>query len=141
MVSKSALPRGIRNNNPGNIREAADGGVQWEGERFTDDDSAFEEFIEPEDGIRAMARVLITYYNKYGLNTVRGIITRWAPPHENNTEHYICIVSNSLNVNPDAALTYPADLSPLIAAIVHQENGQQPYSTAQIDEGIRRAYV
>src|SRR5262245_58187606 len=88
--------RGERNNNPGNLREVD--GVHWVGERATDDDPAFEEFNTPEDGIRALAKTLLSYQRKHGLRTVTGIITRWAPSNENNTIAYIDAVARSMGV-------------------------------------------
>ena len=64
------LPRGIRSNNPGNIRESSTDKTQWGGERATDDDPVFEEFETPQHGIRAMTRILMTYQNRYDLMTV-----------------------------------------------------------------------
>lgn len=73
---KTIAPRGIRNNNPLNIREASKGGDQWVGERKTDDDKSFEEFISPEYGIRAVAKILKRYFDRYGLVTLDDIIIK-----------------------------------------------------------------
>src|SRR3569832_207317 len=81
--------RGLRNNNPGNIRKTA---TDWRGE-VVGSDSAFETFATPEAGIRALAVLLRNYQRKYGLRTVRAIITRYAPPSENNTESYVSAVA------------------------------------------------
>lgn len=126
--------RGIRNNNPGNIRIGQD----WVGERHDDTpDSAFEEFLEPKFGVRALARVLKTYYNKYSLRTIEAIIGRWAPPNENNTPAYIRSVANGMGVSPTAELTFPAQLAPLVAGIIQHENGEQPYSMADLREWVQ----
>lgn len=90
--------RGLRNNNPGNIREGADGGDQWQGERATDDDPAYEEFTDMRYGVRAAARVFRTYQSKRQLRTVAQMITRWAPPEENDTANYIRVVCKRLGV-------------------------------------------
>src|SRR3569623_1819955 len=81
--------RGRRNNIPGIIRKTA---TDWRGE-VVGSDSAFETFATPEAGIRALAVLLRNYQRKYGLRTVRAIITRYAPPSENNTESYVSAVA------------------------------------------------
>jgi hypothetical protein len=98
--------RGIRNNNPGNIREGAADGTAWQGERATDDDTAFEEFTDMRYGVRAACKVFRNYQTKYGLRTVAQLIGRWAPPSENNTAAYVAAVSQRVGVNA----TQPLDL-------------------------------
>ncbi|MGE0714479.1 MAG: structural protein [Alphaproteobacteria bacterium] len=138
-------PRGIRNNNPGNIDRT---GTQWQG--MSADQSGDRRFIvfeAPEWGIRAIARVLRSYRDRHGLKTVRGIISRWAPPNENPTHIYIQFVTDKLGVGPDDAIDIDdaATLRTLIRAIVRKECGKGPladgdwYELAVIDEGIRRA--
>ena len=84
------LPRGIRNNNPLNIRRTAKD--QWKGLRAHQTDSAFCQFERLEYGWRAAFYLLTrTYYHKYRLFTIRGIISRWAPPNENLTATYIAM--------------------------------------------------
>lgn len=128
-------PRGIRNNNPGNIRKSA---TQWEGTSSVQGDDAFVTFETPEHGIRAMARVLQTYRDKYGLDTVAKIISRWAPDVENDTEAYIKSVSAQIGVRPNAKLN-PGQVPALIAAIIKHENGGNPYSAQQIVRGVQMA--
>mgnify|MGYP000148980532 CR=1 FL=1 len=136
-------PRGIRNHNPGNIRH----GDKWQGaakiKNERDRDPDFVQFESPAWGIRALARVLIAYQDKHDLRTVRGIIGRWAPPNENNTGAYVNAVAARLGVEPDAEIdVYEyATMRPLVEAIIRHENGQQPYSAAEIDEGLKRAGV
>lgn len=96
--------RGIRNNNPGNIREAATGGDAWRGERATDDDPAFEEFSEMRYGVRAAAVVFRTYQRKYSLRTVTQLVSRWAPPEENDTASYIASVAKRVGVDAFAPI-------------------------------------
>jgi hypothetical protein len=79
------VPRGIRNNNPLNIRR----GVQWRGLRDFATDKAFCEFKSMDYGFRAAFCILRTYFSKRGVRTLRQLISRWAPPTENNTEAYI----------------------------------------------------
>ena len=128
-------PRGIRNNNPGNIRKSA---TQWEGTSAVQGDDAFVTFETPEHGIRAMARVLQTYRDKYGLDTVTKIISRWAPDVENDTAAYIKSVAAQIGVRPDTKLN-PGQVPALIAAIIKHENGGNPYSAQQIVRGVQMA--
>ena len=86
------LPRGIRNNNPLNIRRTAKD--QWQGLRAQQTDASFCQFESLEYGWRAAFYLLTrTYYHKYRLYTIRMIINKWAPPRENLTETYIQNVS------------------------------------------------
>jgi hypothetical protein len=135
--------RGIRNNNPGNIREAPGDRTQWVGERATDDDKAFEEFQTPEHGIRALAITLRNYQRKYGLRTVRGIIDRWAPPVENNTKAYVSAVADHLMTHPDERIDVedPRIMTGLVEAIIKHENGVQPYAAATIRKGLALAGI
>lgn len=133
-------PRGIRNNNPGNLRKSND---KWQGLSSTQPDPEFFTFQSPEMGIRALARTLITYYDKYHCNTVNKIIARWAPPVENNTQAYANAVATEMGIATgmefDAHAYYY--LSRLVPAIIHHENGFQPYTPAQIDRGLALAGV
>jgi len=129
--------RGIRNNNPLNLRK----GIKWNGLVTNQNDSAFSVFSSPEYGIRAGAIVLRNYQRKYGINTIRGIITRFAPPTENNTQAYIDSVSRQFGASPDAPLNLenPRVLLGLIQAIIKHENGVQPYTVATINRGLNMA--
>jgi hypothetical protein len=135
-----SAPRGIRNNNPGNIRRSGD---PWQGLAKDQNDDAFFQFAEPKWGIRALARVLISYQDKHGLRTVRAIISRWAPPVENKTSSYIDHVAHRLGVGADDPLDIHdyRVLRGLVEAIIAHENGQQPYTDAQIDAGLVLAGV
>lgn len=132
------MTRGLRNNNPGNIRHS---GTQWHGMSATQTDPAFIQFIEPKWGIRALARTLQTYSTRYGLNTVRGIINRWAPPSENDTGSYVDAVARALGVSPDAQIDVFARAGDLTRAIIKHENGLQPYSLAELNAGLSLAGV
>ena len=132
-----SLPRGIRNNNPGNIRKSGDA---WQGLADIQPDSAFFSFADPVYGIRALAKIIRNYRDRYGLQTVEGIINRWAPPVENNTGAYVGAVASALGVAPNQPLAFDAgQMRTLVASIIQHENGQQPYSMATIDDGIARA--
>lgn len=85
--------RGIRNNNPANIRR----GSYWRGLVNKPTDKAFCQFISMSWGVRALLITLRTYVVKHHLHTVREIITRWAPPSDgNNTEKYIEYVEQAI---------------------------------------------
>lgn len=115
-------PRGIRNNNPGNIRLSP---VRWQGQKNVQADTSFVEFVSPVMGLRALMRLLLTYYFKHGLNTVESIINRWAPPHENATDHYIHSVARHLNVQRRTPIDLMDEkiLVKLAEAITRHENG------------------
>ncbi|MFU5610968.1 structural protein [Pseudomonas aeruginosa] len=140
-------PRGIRNFNPGNIRHAK--GTRWQGMSANQNDSAFVQFTGPQWGIRAIARTLITYQDKHALRTIRQIISRWAPPSENNTESYIRQVAARVGVAPDARIdVYDYRIMrTLIEAIVRHENGPGPlpegswYGEGLINEGLHLAGI
>jgi len=128
-------PRGIRNNNAGNIRH----GAKWQGLAAEQTDSAFCTFTDPVYGIRAMGKILLNYQSRYGINTVRGIIDRWAPPVENDTEAYIEHVADDLRVGIDEPIVIADNLVGLIKAIIYHENGINPYADSLIMEGARLA--
>lgn len=134
-------PRGVRNNNPLNIRESSSDTTAWEGERTTDDDPQFEEFTTVPYGYRAAARTVRTYRNKYGLNTIRGIVTRWAPNNENETENYISFVSTELGMNPDSIIdVYNAEMcAKLIFTMSVMENGRGWFTLDQARQGVALA--
>ena len=128
-------PRGIRNNNPGNIRL---GTSSWVGMSDNQLDKDFVVFSEAKYGIRALARILM-HYSSEGIHTVRGIINRWAPSSENNTDAYIKTVCDWLHCNADEPIFVSVVMPNLIAAIIHHENGEQPYTVAEIEEAIHLA--
>ncbi len=126
--------RGLRNNNPGNIRH---GTSQWRGmSSDQSNDSEFVQFDAPEYGIRALARLLRNYQSRHGLYTVRQIITRYAPPAENITGAYVDHVARVVGVNPDARIDVNEKMVPLVNAIIKHENGINPYSADVISTGI-----
>ena len=133
------MTRGIRNNNPLNLEL----GAQWQGLREEQTDGRFCQFVAPEWGIRAAVKILLTYGKKYGLNTVRKIIFRWAPPSENDTESYIKVVAKGVGVASDDALDQsdPQVLLPLLKAMIRQENGKQPYDDATLEKAMALADI
>ena len=102
-----ALPRGIRNNNPLNIRRSTD---QWKGLAEQQDDRSFCKFKALDWGWRAAFYLLTrTYYHKYRLYTIRDIVSRWAPNCENDTGAYMDNVSRLTGIGPDEALGQPSE--------------------------------
>lgn len=130
-------PRGVRNNNPGNIRISP---TPWQG-KVRGSDLEFETFDTPENGIRALAKVLLSYQDRYGIRTVRAAINRWAPPVENDTNAYALAVAGALGVDVDDPLDFhrEAILLPMVMAIIRHENGQQPYSAETLKAGVQSA--
>lgn len=130
-------PRGVRNNNPGNLEASSSN--PWVGQ--TGSDGRFAKFETPEHGIRALGRNLISY-QRQGIDTVGEIINRWAPPSDNNdTTAYIRAVCAQLGVTANQPLdaSNPDTLQALCAAIIKHENGTQPYSPDQLSTGISAA--
>lgn len=128
-------PRGIRNNNPGNLRH----GSPWQGLAPRQTDPAFCVFVSPLYGIRALARTLLTYERRHGLSTIAALIGRFAPEAENDTAAYAQAVARACGVAPDAPISVRDELPGLVAAIIRQENGVQPYGVALIGQAIRLA--
>lgn len=97
------LQRGLRNNNPLNIRK----GNAWLNERHPQTDPAFEEFQTLEDGWRAGFIIIRNYIKKRPpINTPRKIISRWAPISENPTNKYLEYVCSRAQLKPDEPLKW-----------------------------------
>lgn len=127
-----SLPRGLRNNNPGNIKT----GEGWKG--VVGNDGVFDIFSDDTWGLRALAMDLTAKIHR-GLLTIRDIISVYAPPSENDTLSYIAAVSDQSGIAPDQPLTAdPVTLHNLIRAIITHENGQpaEHVSDSDIDQGI-----
>jgi hypothetical protein len=118
-----ALPRGIRNNNPGNLKITP---LKWKGKIPFDKntDGVFEQFETMAYGIRAMLIDLKGDIEKDGLNTITKVINEYAPPSENLTSNYINLVSKQMGIGPNTV--FKADRDTLIrlgSAITGVENG------------------
>lgn len=120
---QKVIPRGLRNNNPLNIRI----GNTWLGEREHPTDNEFEEFVSLAYGLRAAFIILRRYIRRYHLNTVRLIVERWAPRNENETEKYIQFVCKDTGLMPDAAIQYANEktMCKLVGAMAFVECGQR----------------
>lgn len=122
MSKKRIPPRGIRNCNPLNIRI----GNTWLGELPCPDDNEFEQFVSMQYGIRAGYVILRRYMRRYHLDTIRLIVSRWAPSSENHTENYIQSVSASMGISPDIRLKYEdaETMYKLVDAMIYVECGE-----------------
>ncbi|WP_077396398.1 structural protein P5 [Bombella intestini] len=121
----SAPPRGIRNNNPGNLNFAHQAGAVLE----PGPNARFARFPTAEAGLEALRDQLTRYIVRDGIDTVAGIISKWAPPTENNTAAYIRGVAHALGTEPDDRLGQPNPrlIESMMNAIILFENGQNPY--------------
>ena len=127
------MSRGLRNCNPGNIRQSK---TRYKGERHPSRDSEFKEFESMAYGYRAMFVLLDTYSRRYGLCTIRQMLNRYAPPTENFTEGYIRFVSEKTGIAPDEIINTRAarDMVPMVAAMSQIENGK-PAVMADVHRG------
>ena len=146
-----STPRGIRNNNPGNIRR----GPRWEGSLSIPDqkalndgkmlDEAFAVFRHPIFGIRALAVLLRNYKRLHGVKTLTALVKRYAPKSDNNpTKKYVQFLADRLGVTPrkQVDLADYETLRKLIPAIIDFENGKRTngwYSHHQIEAGLQLA--
>ena len=125
-----SMTRGIRNNNPLNIRRSS---THWQGARKEQTDKSFVQFETMAYGYRAAWKILQTYYERFCMQnkpfTVRNIIERWAPPTENDTEAYIKNVLNMASIGGKEKLLPPSNvlsygrLSRMVAAMTCIECG------------------
>lgn len=116
--------RGYRNNNPCNIRISTD---VFQGEVRPSGDKAFKQFETMAYGYRAAFKVLRTYINNYKCDTIRKIISRWAPKNENHTENYIKVVSERSGI-PENDTVYADNremMIRIVAAMSFVENGRE----------------
>ena len=116
------MSRGLRNNNPGNIRCSK---VRYKGEVRPSRDPDFKEFSTMAYGYRAVFVLLDTYRSRYGLTTIRQMLNRYAPPTENFTEGYVRFVADYAGVMPDEVVDtrFEKDMIPIVAAMSKIENG------------------
>ena len=141
--------RGLRNNNPLNIRHSKD---QWNGASETQTDKEFVQFKTMAYGYRAVWRTLHTYYKRLQDRkkhfTVENIVHRWAPPTENDTKQYIRTVLMLSGIGGKENLFPPSNplgydkLCKLITAMTVMENGIRPHQvdTEAIYQGYKLAF-
>lgn len=120
------LPRGIRNNNPLNIRKGND----WQGERHPQTDKEFEEFESMAMGLRAAFKLLKNWMNGFGgkrkpCTNLEQLISTWAPEIENATRAYILFVSNNTGIHPRQEIKFQdrATMCAIVRAMAFVECG------------------
>lgn len=125
-----AEPRGVRNNNPGNIEY----GDFARSRGATGSDGRFAIFPTPEQGIAAIRDLQEIYEGQHGLESVSERIGRWAPAGENNVNAYAQAVARSMGIDANApfSMTDPRMGQAFITAVIQHENGKQPYATGTI---------
>ena len=135
--AQNGLPRdtlGMRLRNPGNIRP----GAGFFGE--SGQDKGYAEFDTDAAGLRAIQRLLMTYGSKHGINTLRGLANRYAPPSDNNpTGNYVDFLSQQTGIDPDEPINLAERGAEIIPAIIGFEQGQQPFSQEMINKAIGAA--
>lgn len=122
-MRNNSLPRGLRNNNPGNIRRNSD---VFQGEN-TSSDKEFKQFKSMAYGYRAIFKILSNYYRNYKLDTIRKMIGRWAPENENNTNAYIKAVSDYAGIPADDPININdrEQMIRIVAGMSKVENGRE----------------
>lgn len=129
-------PRGIRNNNPGNLVKTS---IPWKGKvpLQNNKDRRFEMFIAPEYGVRAMIKDLKNDIAK-GKNTIATLISEYAPRFENDTKRYIAHVSKALKVSSTAKLIPTKNtLRLLVISIAQMETGGSYVDNALFEKAYR----
>lgn len=116
------MNRGIRNNNPCNIRRTT---TKWQGMSVEQTDKYFVQFVSKYYGIRAAIIILKNYYRQHHINTLHGIISRWAPLSENDTQRYIAYMSECTEWEPFRMLDMgdPATIARIVCAMAFFESG------------------
>lgn len=137
-----AEPRGIRNNNPGNLVKLD---KSWLGE-VAGTDTRFATFERPEYGIRAMGKQLLMYQERDGLRTVDEMVYKWAPPSENEATvkgTYQAAVASALGVASTAPvdLTDSITLQKMVEAMLTVENGKNPYDPEVVKAGLEMIHL
>jgi hypothetical protein len=131
----TSSPRGIRNNNPGNLRITS---IAWQGKIpvSQNTDGAFEQFLKYKFGIRAMLKDLQNDYRQDGRRTITALINAYAPSSENDTARYISDVSAWTGIGANTTLSDNyATWKKLVIAMARKENGKVDAITpAQFDQ-------
>lgn len=143
------ITRGVRNNNPGNIDFNARN--KWQGQIGIEPGpkGRFAVFDKPENGIRALAKLLLNYrgkdgmpgVGKPGIDTPLEFINRWAPSVENNTSAYANAVAKALGVKPTDSIdiSRKVTLVTLVVAIIAHENANFAYPAQVVLAGVESA--
>lgn len=136
MTKAKTETRGARNHNPLNIRI----GNSWLGEATRPDESEFEVFVEDKYGLRAGFIILRRYIRRYHKNTIRKIISTWAPTCENPTDMYINYVSHSSGIAPDKEIKFEDEkvMIAIVKAMAYYES-RVTYNDAEILDAYKIA--
>lgn len=123
-MANEKLPRGLRHNNPGNIRINSD---LFQGEIRPSKDKSFKQFNTMAYGYRAIFKILSNYYRNYKLDTIRKMIGRWAPENENDTDAYIKAVSDYSGIPADDPININdrEQMIRIVAGMSKVENGRE----------------
>ncbi len=141
-MSLTATPRAVRNANPLNIVK----GSPWQGllapELMTPEQAAedrFCVFAAPRWGFRAAAVTLLSYYDRYNIDSVTGVLMRWAPPSENDTKSYIGFVCAHSGFHADEILDLHAYdvVFKLLKAMSQEEAGGWYFTDEDLESGLR----
>ena len=125
------LTRGMRNNNPLNLSYR-------NGQGAIGTDGRFGVYGTMEAGVAADTKQLLLYQDRDGLNTVRGIISKWAPKTDgNDVASYVAQVSKQMGVDPDAPLNLhdTTTAQSLVMAMARRESGMN------LDTGVAQRGV
>ncbi|UAN43389.1 transglycosylase (plasmid) [Enterobacter sp. JBIWA008] len=140
----NAKNRNFRNNNPGNLVFANQEGASLEAAN-SNGEQRFAKFNTPEEGIRGLANQVSSYYEGTSkaagyekLQTVSSIISKWAPPNENNTNQYIKNVCDYLGVSPNEKIdaSDPEVMTRLVRAIATKEGGNPAVNDGYIKDAL-----
>ena len=123
-MANEKLPRGLRHNNPGNIRINSD---LFQGEIRPSKDKSFKQFNTMAYGYRAIFKILSNYYRNYKLDTIRKMIGRWAPENEIDTDAYIKAVSDYAGIPADDPININdrEQMIRIVAGMSKVENGRE----------------
>ncbi|CUJ41202.1 phage tail tape measure protein%2C TP901 family%2C core region [Achromobacter xylosoxidans] len=136
-ASETGTPRGIRNNNPGNLVYVGQTGASKEA------NGRFATFSSAQEGLNALAAQL-RRYGQRGLNSIQSIVNTYAPASENNTGAYANYLAQKMGIDTNTQFDVnsdPAALAALIRGIVEYENGRNPYSNDMINQAAGMAPV
>lgn len=142
-ISDALTPRGLRNNNPLNLRRTS---IPWRGKVATPEravelgmrwDPDYELFEHPAFGVRAAAKDIRNDYYRDGLRTVAKLIGEFAPSSDNNpTDVYAANVARAIGVDPDQPFELEQNIVAMFQAMILQENGRNPFTPAELAEWV-----
>jgi hypothetical protein len=131
-------PRGLRNNNPGNVRAAK--GMKWM-HQTGEDEAGFCTFDDPVWGIRVIAMIWQNYQYYHGFTCLRQYVSRWAPPSENKTDAYLAYMATELGVDSDGPFDPCNKPVKGLTALITFENGTCPYSKDTLNRALTLAHL